>query len=163
MNVDYKRFPEQITADEERDLLDKIEKLPWLDDLSRQVQHYGWKYDYKTRRVVKLDDPIPDFLLELKSKFYPSADQIIINKYLPGQGISRHRDASVFHDLIMTLSLGSGAMFNVENEEIYLNPRDLFVMKKPVYHELKQRRSDVLDGVVIPRTTRISVTFRRVR
>ena len=86
MNVDYKRFSERITADEERDLISQIEQLPWLNDLTRQVQHYGWKYDYKTRQVMKLDDPIPEFLLELKSKWYPNADQIIVNKYLPGQG-----------------------------------------------------------------------------
>ena len=32
-------------------LLVEISKNRWLDDLKRRVQHYGFKYDYKARRV----------------------------------------------------------------------------------------------------------------
>jgi hypothetical protein len=32
-------------------LLDKIDLEPWLDDLQRRVQHYGYKYDYKARKI----------------------------------------------------------------------------------------------------------------
>ena len=32
-------------------LLAEIGKHEWLDDLKRRVQHYGFKYDYKARRV----------------------------------------------------------------------------------------------------------------
>ena len=33
------------------DLLQQIDALPWLTELKRRVQHYGFKYDYKSRSV----------------------------------------------------------------------------------------------------------------
>ena len=32
-------------------LLTQIDKQQWLDDLKRRVQHYGFKYDYRARKV----------------------------------------------------------------------------------------------------------------
>src|SRR5258707_12887107 len=32
-------------------LLEKIDGENWLQDLKRRVQHYGYKYDYKSRRI----------------------------------------------------------------------------------------------------------------
>ena len=42
---------EFISTDEERALIEDIENQPWLDDLKRKVQHYGYKYDYRARRI----------------------------------------------------------------------------------------------------------------
>lgn len=36
-----------ITNEEEKILLQHINNQNWLNDLSRRVQHYGYKYDYK--------------------------------------------------------------------------------------------------------------------
>lgn len=36
-----------ITNEEERELLEHIDRGQWLFDLKRRVQHYGYKYDYK--------------------------------------------------------------------------------------------------------------------
>jgi hypothetical protein len=44
-----------ITEDEEHNLLCEINKKIWLTDLSRRVQHYGYKYDYKKRKIDKND------------------------------------------------------------------------------------------------------------
>ncbi|MCY4518445.1 MAG: hypothetical protein OXB99_14540 [Acidimicrobiaceae bacterium] len=46
--------PEFLTPSEEADLLGRIDTLEWLTDISRRVQHYGFKYDYSNRR---LDEP----------------------------------------------------------------------------------------------------------
>jgi hypothetical protein len=40
-----------ITNEEERELLEHIDRGQWLFDLKRRVQHYGYKYDYKYVRV----------------------------------------------------------------------------------------------------------------
>jgi hypothetical protein len=37
-----------ITQAEEAQLINIIDQQPWLHDLKRQVQHYGYQYDYKT-------------------------------------------------------------------------------------------------------------------
>ncbi len=44
-------LPDFIDEAEERFLLGKIDDSPWLNDLKRRVQHYGYRYDYKARRV----------------------------------------------------------------------------------------------------------------
>lgn len=41
-----------ITEHQHNDLLAEIDKHKWLGDLKRRVQHYGYKYDYKARKVI---------------------------------------------------------------------------------------------------------------
>jgi len=38
---------EFFSGAEQRLILEEIDKNPWLSDLKRRVQHYGYKYDYK--------------------------------------------------------------------------------------------------------------------
>jgi hypothetical protein len=40
-----------ITQDHQKQLITIIDEQIWLDDLKRRVQHYGYKYDYKARRI----------------------------------------------------------------------------------------------------------------
>ena len=44
-------IPEYISKEEESQLIGTIDSKPWLADLKRRVQHYGWKYDYKARNT----------------------------------------------------------------------------------------------------------------
>lgn len=46
-------FPNFITKEKSDELINIIDGQPWLHDLKRRVQHYGWKYDYTARRVTK--------------------------------------------------------------------------------------------------------------
>lgn len=89
-----------ISVQEQYFLLGQIDQQPWLMDLKRRVQHYGYKYDYKARTVS--NDAylglLPDWLSSISQKLhndntFPSVpDQAIVNEYLPGQGISAHID-----------------------------------------------------------------------
>ena len=47
--VGLEYVPEFISLEEHDELLSYIHSEKWLDDLKRRVQHYGFKYDYKTR------------------------------------------------------------------------------------------------------------------
>src|SRR5690606_5822018 len=117
-------IPDFITRDEESALIAQIDAQPWLNDLKRRVQHYGYKYDYKVR-VVTNDahlGPLPDWLQPLAQKlqdehlFQTVPDQTIVNEYLPGQGISAHIDCvPCFDDVIASLSLGSPAIMQFTN------------------------------------------------
>jgi len=39
--------PGYVSTEEQHDLLQAIDAAPWLEDLRRRVQHYGFRYDYK--------------------------------------------------------------------------------------------------------------------
>ena len=106
-------------------LLAEIDKHQWLDDLKRRVQHYGFKYDYKARRVdmdMRIGE-LPEWLKRLSQKLHKDkhmpevADQVIVNEYQPGQGISSHIDCQpCFKDTIVSLSLGAGCVMNFTNK-----------------------------------------------
>lgn len=46
-----KYIEEYITAEQEDRLIKLIDSSPWITDLKRRVQHYGYKYDYKSRSI----------------------------------------------------------------------------------------------------------------
>merc|ERR1711879_418517 len=104
-----------ITDEEERELLEHIDRGQWLFDLKRRVQHYGYKYDYKNRSINRSMQlgALPDFLHELIDRLMARhvlskrPDQVIINEYLPGQGICAHDKPSLFDNEIASISLGS--------------------------------------------------------
>jgi hypothetical protein len=69
--------PNYITGEQEQLLISQIDKQPWLSDLKRRVQHYGYKYDYKARKItpdLKIAD-VPEWLQILPD----FVDQVIIN------------------------------------------------------------------------------------
>ena len=40
-----------VAGPDEASLLAAVDAEPWLADLKRRVQHYGYRYDYKARKV----------------------------------------------------------------------------------------------------------------
>lgn len=171
--------PDFITRDEEDALIAAIDMQPWLNDLKRRVQHYGYKYDYKARSVTKGSwlGPLPDWIEPLAQKlqderlFKTVPDQAIVNEYLPGLGISAHIDCvPCFDDVIASLSLGSPTIMQFtkgsEKQEIYLEPRSLIVLSGPAryewQHAIPARKTDVVNGFKIERKRRLSLTFRTV-
>ena len=44
-------LPDFMDQESHDRLLANVDSQPWLNDLKRRVQHYGYKYDYKARRV----------------------------------------------------------------------------------------------------------------
>lgn len=174
-------MPDFITEDEEKSLVDRIYDQPWLNDLKRRVQHYGYKYDYsaKTIDAEAYLGPLPDWLAVLcqrlhKERIFVSlSDQVIINEYLPGQGISFHRDCvPCFGDTVASLSLGSSAIMQFKNIEdgekrtALLEERSLVVLSDAAryqwQHAIPSRKSDIINGYEIPRRRRLSLTFRNV-
>lgn len=164
-------LPDFISVDEEQALIETIDRQPWLSDLKRQVQHYGYKYDYKARTVTTDSylGPLPDWLIPTEQKLPFKPDQAIVNEYLPGQGISAHVDCvPCFADSIASLSLGSGAVMQFvkgqEKHDLYLEPRSLITLSGPARYEwthaIPARKSDVVDGFKIERGRRVSLTFR---
>ncbi len=174
-------IPNVIDESTEAVLLETIDSQPWMDDLKRRVQHYGWRYDYKARnvtsalRIGELPDWLQSYTLRLQQAgYFPEIpDQVIINEYQPGQGISAHIDCvPCFADTIASLSLGSPCVMDFTHSEtgekssLLLEPRSLLVLTGDAryvwQHAIAGRKTDRYQGQIISRTRRISLTFRKV-
>lgn len=173
--------PDYLNPDEQARLLAHIDQQTWLTDLKRRVQHYGYRYDYKTRKV---DEDfylglLPEWLNPLAKRLHSEGyiadvpDQAIINEYETGQGIARHVDCiPCFTDTIISISLGSACVMvyteiaTQREIPILLTPGTLIVMQGESRYEwmhgIPARKSDVLNGEVIKRGRRVSVTFRKI-
>ena len=177
--LDYKE--DYINQSEHDRLMDLIDEKQWLKDLKRRVQHYGFKYDYKARKVVRdmHIGKLPKGLAEWAEKLCEDghmpevADQVIVNEYIPGQGISRHIDCEpCFQNTIVSLSLGSSCFMDFTNKDktkkipVWLEPRSIVVLKNEARYEwlhgIAARKSDKWDGHKIARERRVSLTFRKV-
>jgi alkylated DNA repair dioxygenase AlkB len=162
-------------------LLATLDEMPWLSDLRRRVQHYGYRYDYRRRSATALDflGPLPTWAQDLVSRLavdLPGGgrpDQIIVNEYMPGQGISAHVDCvPCFGPVIASISLGSSCVVSFAEPRssvpvpVVVRPGSLLVMTGPARfrwrHSIAARKSDEIDGVRVPRSRRVSLTFRTV-
>ena len=171
-------IPDYISNNQEKQLIDIIDAQEWLTDLKRRVQHYGYKYDYTARSINSghYIGAIPDWLSPLCQKlledklFISLPDQVIINEYLPGQGISLHIDCiPCFAEVICSLSLLSSCVMEfIEKEKvsILLEPRSLVILSDQARyhwkHGIAARKVDIYDGNKIMRQRRISITFRTI-
>jgi len=174
-------IPDFIDYTIESALIKTIDAQPWITELKRRVQHYGWRYDYKARsvtsdlRIGALPDWLQSYAARLKQAglFSETPNQVIINEYEPGQGISAHIDCvPCFSETIASLSLGSPCMMDFthsatgDKSSLLLEPRSLLVLTGDAryvwQHAITGRKTDRHNGQIIQRTRRISLTFRKV-
>ncbi len=164
--------PDFIDAELEQSLLNNVDgaEAVWLSDLSRRVQHHGFRYDYKARRIVRSMrlGPLPDWLSDMADKItrfvesdeglgtselVPLFDQAIVNEYEPGEGIAAHIDCEpCFGPVVVTLSLGSDIEMQFEQARtgertpVYLAQRSLAVLTGEARyewtHSIAKRQSD---------------------
>jgi len=159
--------------------------------LTRKTRQYGYEYDYKSReshKDKKLKKSLHDTPQQLScisdviykySLMRQKANQIIINRYEPGEGIAAHRDhIRYFTGDIATLSLGSAYVmrFRPHPENTLEDPSKFYDVLLPIgslavmkdharnlwTHEIIGKKSDTINGVTTKRDTRISITFRTV-
>lgn len=176
---------EFITREQEQELmqlLDQQDGARWMNTVkARQVQHFGFEFNYNTRRCdtdQPLHEPMPAPMAQLTSKIEQAAvmdtpDQITVNDYQPGQGIAAHIDThSAFTDAIASLSLVSEVVMEFRHpdgrlEGFLLPPRSLLVMtgasRYEWTHAIPPRLFDVIDGKRVDRQRRVSITFRKVQ
>ena len=175
--------PDFISPEEEDRLIERIDGCEWLTDLKRNVQHYGWRYDYTARHVdssMRLGR-LPDWADSIGQRLVTEEllstppDQVIVNEYKANQGISRHVDSPGFADGIATISLLESweMVFRQRGTQELkvsrrLERRSAMVLTGPARydwtHEIPPRKteSDPSSGQRLKRKRRISLTFRRV-
>ena len=166
-----------LTDVEESELVATIDRCDWRSDIKRRVQHYGWRYDYKARRVdpSMYLGPLPGWADKLAHRLVAEGfvselpDQVIVNEYVADQGIRTHTDSPSFADGIATISLLESweVVFREKNARRKVNQvlerRSVAIMNGDARyrwtHEIPHRKTE--PGRV-KRGRRISLTFRKV-
>lgn len=185
-----KYYPEYLTKDEEKELLKLIHDSKELTSIthstdSRKVIQYGYTYSYDRSGVTKCD-PIPDIykkLIETErvkkvigTEF--AFDQLIINQYLPGQGISPHIDhTKYFGEIVFCISIGADTLveftqkkneFTKGDDTQYIAPRSAYAMTGDLrykwYHAISGSKRTAGRNMGDPayEGVRYSLTFRKV-
>ena len=176
-----KYIPNFLTHEQQNNAVIHIDAADneWRNDLSRRVQHYGWRYDYKARAITPdmYLGVLPDWLDVIARQLYATGyfselpNQVIVNEYLPGQGIATHIDHPGFGPTVCMISLlDNWEMDFSENWKdkspalleigscIMLTGESRFVWQ----HGIAPRKSEVGHGGRRSRSRRLSLTFRTV-
>jgi alkylated DNA repair dioxygenase AlkB len=176
-------LPNFVSKSEEREIVAAIDgsgTSGWSSELRRRVQHFGYRYDYKSRGISdndRIGDLPPwarecsDRLVDEKYLAHPP-DQVIVNEYQPGQGISLHIDRDTcFGPVVASLSLCSDIVMNFESEagkkgSALLKARSMLVLSGDARfswkHGIASRKRDRIGSFAFDRERRISLTFRTV-
>ena len=174
-------IPDYINAEEQKQLLEIIDKQEWSTQLKRRVQHYGYRYEYQKRTLTSASylGELPNWANQLgqrlvRDRVTPTPpDQLIVNEYLPGQGITNHVDCvPCFGNTIISLSLGSRCVMNLTHPPtqtqipILLSPGSLLVLQGVAryqwQHGIPARKTDQYQEKKLVRSRRVSLTFREV-
>ncbi|XP_073220363.1 alkylated DNA repair protein ALKBH8 homolog isoform X4 [Cicer arietinum] len=113
-----------------QDLLQAVDSRPWNCLAKRRVQHYGYEFCYDIRNVntKRCLGELPSFLSPTLERIsscpaFKNADSIVldqltVNEYPPGVGLSPHIDThSAFEDLIFSLSLAGPCIMEFRRYE----------------------------------------------
>ncbi len=143
------------------------------DEGARRVAQYGFAYHYTRRCIVPAAHArIPPIvqrlvlchierMLRIPEGYF---NQMLVNRYAPGQSIAPHTDLSHFGGTIVSLSLGAPATVRFVNPLVAdAAPIDLQVTEGVVY-VLQDAARSVWTHATLPQAagTRISLTFRHV-
>ncbi|KAL3850352.1 hypothetical protein ACJIZ3_012234 [Penstemon smallii] len=131
-------IPEYVTVSEEELLLNNIYQAPvskWKCLKNRRLQNWGGVVHEKGL----LAQDLPPWLKQIthrineESRLFPSAiNHVLINEYLPDQGIMSHQDGPAYVPVVAILSLGSSVVMDfvphpnlksaMSNEDIISKP-----------------------------------------
>src|SRR5919201_2305106 len=116
-------LPDLLSQDEERELLEEIEGLPF-DEIrmhgvvaKRTARHYGFDYDYERRQALVDAEPIPDWLEPIRAKAAALGGvereelvEALVQHYPVGAQIGWHRDAPMFGTVVGISLLSASRM-----------------------------------------------------
>lgn len=173
-----------ISEQQEEHLLRNVNSntKAWKQLNNRSLQNWGGLPHVKGM----LPTPLPNYLQLLTNQLSTPDihfNHVLINKYLPGQGIDAHIDGPAYKPHAHILSLNSPVVMNFYDTQqkhqlicsLLLRPRSLLSLSafayNSVYHGIDECHSHVIDrkvlnasdsevGLTIERKERISLTIR---
>ncbi|KAE8349372.1 hypothetical protein BDV28DRAFT_62747 [Aspergillus coremiiformis] len=137
-----------ITEEEENLLLQKIITAPlprWTHLSHRRLQTWP---SALTKSNALISSPLPSWLispvvcrLESLGIFadspHAAPNHVLVNEYLPGQGIMPHEDGAAYHPLVATVSLGAPIVLDLYPKAQFRNDEG----RRPQHRILQERRS----------------------
>jgi alkylated DNA repair dioxygenase AlkB len=168
-------LPDYVSQAEQAQLVEAMDSRPWDTRWDRRRQPYGVEYG----RGDGNPPPIPDWGMALAERMYREGiserpfDHLLVNEYLPGQGIAFHGDYAPFDRTVVSLSLLSPCVMDFRQadtgrrESLLLEPRSLLILSDEARYEwqhgIARRKTDRWKGMPLIRERRLSVTFRLLR
>ncbi len=166
-------IPNFINEFEEKQLIEQIYSVPkpkWTALSNRRLQNWGGILTEKGM----IQEPVPKWLSSYCERLsaidglfnQQTPNHILINEYLPNQGIMPHTDGPAYHPTVCTISLSSHILLDYYKplqdndtddgatlEKRYMfsllaEPRSLYILKDDMYtkylHGIKNVDEDVL-------------------
>jgi alkylated DNA repair dioxygenase AlkB len=148
------------------------------DEIVKEINKEQWFTE--SNQYMRFGD-LPLFLEPLKtipkdiSTFdrVPVFNQLIANFYDVGEGLNAHVDLMRFEDGILVASLQGTCTMVFQHvslslkHSVFLEPGDVILLtgssRWDWTHAIPAQSHDVVDGIHIPRTHRISITLRRMK
>jgi alkylated DNA repair protein (DNA oxidative demethylase) len=165
--------PELLSEEEERALLGELERLQF-DEIrmhgvvaKRTARHFGVDYDYERRAITEEVDPVPDWILPVRTTAAGMANlapeelvEVLVTRYPEGAQIGWHRDAPMF-GTVLGVSLLAPARMRFrrdvlgerETYEVTLEPRSGYVLAGDA-------RTEWQHHIPPAKSLRYSITFR---
>jgi alkylated DNA repair protein alkB family protein 6 len=178
-------IPNFIDTEMEEYLLFQVENAPkpkWEMLKNRRLQNWGGIVGKKS---LISDSNMPQWLTLMIDKImdlengFPQENRpnhVLINEYLPGQGIMAHTDGPAFFPMVSTVSLGSHTFLDfyepIDDNEVksktdryigsmLLQPRSLILIKDEAYkvclHGIEERDTDIIHGKIFNRPSNLSI------
>ncbi|HEY9635756.1 MAG TPA: alpha-ketoglutarate-dependent dioxygenase AlkB [Coleofasciculaceae cyanobacterium] len=175
-------IPNYINGAQHQKLLNKIDQEVWSIEsveFKRRIQQHGYRYEYKNDILVSSSylGPLPDWAGSIARQLYDDGfmakvpDQVTVNEYEPGQGLTSHVDCvTCFGGTIITLSLSSTYVMEFtqiqtqERTKILLSPGSLLILRGEArylwQHSVTPCKIDNYNGKEFVRSRRVALTFR---
>uniref|UniRef100_A0A2A4JNU8 Fe2OG dioxygenase domain-containing protein n=1 Tax=Heliothis virescens TaxID=7102 RepID=A0A2A4JNU8_HELVI len=162
---------EFISPEEEKGILTNIYAAPkpkWTQLSNRRLQNWGG-IPHNNGMIAETIPPWLDKYLEkihgLNVMEGKRPNHVLVNEYLPGQGIMPHLDGSLFYPTITTISVGSHIVLNfleptedntINTDPVFsflLEPRSLLILQDKLYtqylHCIEELKEDLLDESIV--------------
>jgi alkylated DNA repair dioxygenase AlkB len=125
-------IPNFISEEEETSTLCKIPSNRWTQLQHRRLQTFPTTL---TSKNVLLLSPLPTWLSDpfvtrfdalqlFKHTPHKAPNHVLVNEYMPGQGIMPHEDGSAYADVVATISLGSAICLDIYQKQTHDSNED---------------------------------------
>ncbi|XP_023935683.2 alpha-ketoglutarate-dependent dioxygenase alkB homolog 6 [Bicyclus anynana] len=160
-----------ITEEDEKYIISNIYAAPkpkWTQLSNRRLQNWGGLPHNRGMIAEEIPNWLQKYLNNINSLNVMDGkkpNHVLVNEYLPGQGILPHLDGSLFYPTITTISVASHTILKFLEPsssddavlkpvfKFLLEPRSLLVLKDRLFdyylHSIDEVSEDVLDDSVV--------------
>ncbi|XP_033329338.2 putative RNA/DNA demethylase ALKBH6 [Megalopta genalis] len=166
-------IPNFINKEEELEILKHVKNAPlpkWTQLSHRRLQNWGGIPHPKGMIAEDIPGWLQKYINKVSShdifETNKLPNHVLINEYLPGQGIMAHSDGPMFHPIVTTISCGSHTLLdfykNSESSEIQqrslefsflLERRSLLILQGDLYHHylhsIAERDTDIISTSLV--------------